>query len=84
MAYPRWFVDRGIAVRPAIDAVVGTTVRSWMLMLLGAVMIVVLIACVNVANVLLARATGRVRELGIRAALGARAWTCCAGCSSRA
>lgn len=69
-AEPDFYRTRQFGVASLKDTLVGN-VRGWMLLVLGAVAVVMLIACVNVANLQLVQSARRTRELSIRASLGA-------------
>jgi len=70
---PRWRPGAKVQVKPLNEHLVGT-VRSWMVLLLGAVGLVVALACANVANLRLAQAAIAARDVAICAALGASRW----------
>lgn len=70
-AYPETNEGVGAAVKPYIEEFIGAEPRAMLYTMLGAVFLVLLVACANVANLLLSRAATRSKELAIRSAVGA-------------
>ena len=70
-SYARMIEQHTAVVDPMLERLVGPTVNTSLWVLLGAVAIVLLIACANVANLFLVRAEGRRRDMAVRRAIGA-------------
>ena len=70
-SYARIIEQHRAVVDPVIDRLVGPTVNTSLWVLLGAVSVVLIIACANVANLFMVRAEGRRRDLAVRHAIGA-------------
>ena len=69
--YARLIGQHSAVVDPILDRLVGPTTRTSLWVLLGAVSVVLIIACANVANLFVVRAEGRKRDLAVRHAIGA-------------
>jgi len=73
-SYPGGITGTEVAVVPLLDQALGRNFRRALLVLWGAVAAVLLIGCANVANLMLARAAARQKEIALRLALGAGRW----------
>jgi putative ABC transport system permease protein len=74
LEYPDTNKGRGISIVPLADRVVGD-IAPTLTVLAGAVALLLLIACVNLASLLLNRSAGRAHEFGVRAAIGGSRWS---------
>ena len=71
--YPKTNAGHGVSVKNTVDDLTFGS-QQFLMMLMGAAIFVLLLACANVANLQLARASGRQKEIALRAALGASRW----------
>ena len=73
-AYPGSNARWGVMVAPLRDFITGAYTKRYIFLLLGSVVFLLLICCANVANLQLARATSRQKEIAIRSCIGASGW----------